>query len=234
MTFAILLLLAALVVAFLTLSGRADLLAGFAEVETGGLIAAGLLTLYVVFLLSGAGGRWRQVLGHLGIWIAIMAALVVGYAYREEVATVANRVAGEFLPPGTAVTLETGRAGEKAVRIRKRRDGHFVARSSINGADIAMLVDTGASTVVLKAADARRIGIDVEALSFSVPVNTANGMAYAAPVRLRALAIGPIEIGDVDALVAKPGGLNESLLGMSFLRRLRSFDFSGEFLTLRS
>ena len=50
-----------------------------------------------------------------------------------------------------------------------------------------MLVDTGASTVVLKPADAQRLGIDVERLTYTVPVQTANGTTYAAHVRLRNL-----------------------------------------------
>jgi aspartyl protease family protein len=123
--------------------------------------------------------------------------------------------------------------GERAVRIRRRSDGHFIASVSLNGQPVRMLVDTGASTVVLRPADAAKAGIDTEALRYTIAVNTANGTAYAAPVRLRSLAVGPVEIGDVEALVAKPGTLKESLLGMSFLRRLRSFDFTGEFLTLR-
>jgi len=211
MTLALILLLAGLVAAFLMLSGRADVLQGLADVETGGYVAAGLLALYVVFLLLGTGNRWRQRLGQLLVWLGVMAALVVGYSYREDVAHVANRVAGDLLPPGTALTVETGQPGEKAVRIRKRRDGHFVARTTVNNAGLSLLVDTGASAVVLKAADAQRIGIDLSDLNFSVPVSTANGTAYAAPIRLRSVAIGPIVI----------------------LRRLRSFDFSGDFLTLR-
>ena len=54
-----------------------------------------------------------------------------------------------------------------------------------------MLVDTGASTVVLKPADAQRLGIDVDRLRYTVPVQTANGTTYAAHVRLRNLTLGP-------------------------------------------
>ena len=93
---------------------------------------------------------------------------------------------------------------------------------------------TGASTVVLKQADAKKLGIDIATLKYTVPVQTANGMAYAAPVRLRNLSVGPIVIPQVEALVAQTGTLKESLLGMTFLSRLRSYEFSGEFLTLRS
>ena len=76
-------------------------------------------------------------------------------------------------------------------------------------------------------------GIDVKSLKFTEPVQTANGTAYTASVRLKTAAIGPIVVKDVEALVAEPGNLKESLLGMSFLRRLRSYEFSGDFLTIR-
>ena len=71
-------------------------------------------------------------------------------------------------------------------------------------------------------------------LRFSVPVQTANGLAYAAPVRLAVVNIGNITLSNVEALVAQPGVLKESLLGMSFLSRLRSYEFSGQYLTFRN
>jgi aspartyl protease family protein len=99
---------------------------------------------------------------------------------------------------------------------------------------MSLLVDTGASTVVLREADAMRLGVDTRRLNYSVPVQTANGVTYAAHVRLTSIAVGSIQIQGVDALVAKPGALRENLLGMTFLSRLRSYEFSGEFLTLRT
>lgn len=226
-------LLAGLVGTFFIFQSRPEAAAAMLNVETGALVVALATVLYIAIIVTTSGGRFGQMLRHLAIWGGLALALMVGYAYRDEVAVVANRVAGEIMPPGVGMSVETGIPGERAVRIRKRRDGHFTAAASINGASMAMLVDTGASTVVLKPADAIKAGIDVKSLDYSVAVNTANGTTYAAPVRLASIAIGPIVIKNVDCLVAKPGNLNESLLGMSFLRRLRSFDFSGEFLTLR-
>ena len=81
-----------------------------------------------------------------------------------------------------------------------------------------MLVDTGASTVVLKPADAQRLGIDVDRLRYSVPVQTANGTTYAAHVRLRNLTLGPISLNDVDALVAKPGDAQGKPARYEFLK----------------
>lgn len=230
------LVLLALVALFLVLSGNPDALGGtIAGVEPGMMVYAVALAAYAVLLFSNRGGRLGQSLRYLAIWAGLALALVAAYAYRVEFSQVANRVVGELAPPGQSVTLEGENGGPRTVRIRQRGDGHFAARADVNSrAILTMMVDTGASTVVLKAADAERVGIDTGALAFSIPVQTANGNAYAAATRLRSISIGGIEVRDVDALVAKPGSLNESLLGMSFLRRLRSYEISGEFLTLRS
>jgi len=143
-----------------------------------------------------------------------------------------GRLAGELLP-GSAMVVEQSPGGPAEVKIRKRLDGHFTVKAEVNGAATTMIVDTGASTIVLSPEDAKRAGIDVSRLNFTVPVITANGRTVAAKVRLNTVAVGPLQREDVDALVAEPKALNESLLGMSFLGRLRSYEFSGDFLTLR-
>jgi len=98
---------------------------------------------------------------------------------------------------------------------------------------MTLMGDTGASSVVLKPADAERAGGDLDKRSYTVAVDTANGMTYAAAVRLHTLAVGPLVVRNVDALVAQPGSVKENLLGMSFLRRLRSYEFAKDYLTLR-
>jgi aspartyl protease family protein len=103
----------------------------------------------------------------------------------------------------------------------------------VNGKEISMIVDTGASSIVLRPEDARKAGIPVDDLTYSIPVLTANGRAMAARIQLDQVAIGPLDRKKVEALVAKEGALTQSLLGMSFLSRLRSYEFSGDFLTLR-
>ena len=96
-----------------------------------------------------------------------------------------------------------------------------------------MIVDTGASTIVLRPEDAKRAGVDISNLNYRVPVLTANGRTVAARVYLDKVAIGPLDRQRVEALVAQPGAMTQSLLGMSFLSRLRSYEFTGDFLTLR-
>lgn len=218
----------------LLLRGAPDLLSGLGtgEIIT---IAAGLLLagLYIVSLVNDERTRPMQMLRHMIVWLAIGFCLVAGYSYRGELATIASRVGGELLPPGQILSVETGDEGETAVRVRRRLDGHFAVRASVNGQSMTLMVDTGASSVVLKPADAERAGIDLDTLQYTVPVDTANGTAYTAAVRLRSLAVGPLVVRNVDALVARPGTVKENLLGMSFLRRLRSYEFANDFLTLR-
>jgi aspartyl protease family protein len=197
-------------------------------------VGLGALTLlYLVFLSGDYRGRGLQALKHAAAWGMILFGLLAAYSYRGELQAVVYRVAGEVLPPGHVMTVDSGSTGGTAVRIRGDGSGHFLAQGRVHGTDVRLMVDTGASTVVLKAADAERAGIDVAGLSFTVAVQTANGTAYAAPVRLREIAIGPIAFDGIEALVAKPGSLNESLLGMSFLKRLKSYEVVGDFMTLR-
>lgn len=224
------------VVAAGVLIAREDL--GFAGLSGGQLAAAVVMLAFLLAisasLLSAYRGRFLTAARDMVVWVAIAFGLVAGYSYREELAQLTYRVRGELAPPGSPVTVEGQRTGEQSVRIRRRNDGHFIANTVVNGSSMTMLVDTGASTVVLRQSDAARLGIDLSRLSYSVPVQTANGVTHAAHVRLASVTVGSIRIEGIEALVAKPGALRENLLGMTFLSRLRSYEFSGEFLTLRS
>jgi aspartyl protease family protein len=216
----------------LLLAGDAGTIAGLDAGTFASLVVASALAIWIGgSLFSDYRGRLSQAAKDATIWIGLALLLVVGYSFRDEARHIWRRVAGELAPPGTTIA---GTDGEQSVRLRRRPGGHFVANVVVNNVPLSMLVDTGASVITLKAADATALGIDVDALSFSIPVKTANGTAYSAPVRLRRVAIGGIAVDGLEALVARPGALNESLLGMNFLNRLRSYEFTGEFLTLRS
>ena len=204
------------------------------DTSTFGYVALG--TALLVFIGGGVLARYRGQAGAMlrdaVTWVALGLALVTLYSYRDVLLPIAGRLAGELLP-GSAMVVEQSPGGPVEVKIRKRLDGHFTVKAEVNGAATTMIVDTGASTIVLSPEDAKKAGIDVSRLNFTVPVITANGRTVAAKVRLNTVAVGPLQREDVDALVAEPKALNESLLGMSFLGRLRSYEFSGDFLTLR-
>ena len=110
--------------------------------------------------------------------------------------------------------------------------GHFRANVEIDGRTVPMLVDTGASYVALSAEDADRLGVITRPSDFTLRMHTANGVAKAAPVRLHAVHVDTLSIYDVDAIVAQPGAMNGSLLGMSFLRRLTRFEAQPDRLRL--
>ena len=166
-------------------------------------------------------------------WLALGLGLVTLYAYKDELMPIAARVVGELLP-GSAMTVEQSTGGSPRCASGSGSTDISPRIVEVNGKSISMIVDTGASTIVLTARRTpRRPASTLSRLTYRVPVITANGRTLAARVRLDAVAIGPLDRNKVDALVAQPGALTQSLLGMSFLSRLRSYEFSGDFLTLR-
>ena len=180
--------------------------------------AAAMLVALLLFMLSRT---WRadaaRVVAAAVVWAALLIGLTGAYAYRFQVSDLAGRIASELFPAEPQV----GAGGE--VIVNRSLNGEFAIAAKVNGARVTFLFDTGASVVVLTAADARRAGVKVGGLDYDVPVSTANGSALAADVRLASVAVGPIVMRDVSALVARPGALDESLLGMSFLERLRAY-----------
>jgi aspartyl protease family protein len=112
--------------------------------------------------------------------------------------------------------------------------GHFVTTAKINNTSISVLVDTGATAVALSFEDAQNAGLQPNTLKFDVPVNTANGRADAARVKLRKVEVGTIRVPDVEGLVLPKGAFHGTLLGMSFLGRLTSFSVENGKLILKN
>jgi len=160
-------------------------------------------------------------------WVVIGLLLAVGYTYRTDLRDVADRVLSELLP-GRALS----RGG--TVEIARGNRGEFQIVAEINGARISTVYDTGASAVVLTQEAAKAAGLPLDFLNYSVPVETANGRTRAAHVTLDRIRVGGIEERQVSALIAQPGQLRMSLLGMSFLNRLKSSEVRGDRLVLRA
>ncbi len=104
------------------------------------------------------------------------------------------------------------------------RQGHFQADARVGGARIKFMVDTGASLVVLRETDAGHAGIRPAPVDYTARVSTANGTIKAAPAKLRSVEIGDITVFDVQALVLPDEVLPQSLLGVSFLSRLKRYE----------
>ncbi|NQV99732.1 MAG: TIGR02281 family clan AA aspartic protease [Rhodospirillales bacterium] len=180
-----------------------------------------------VFLLPSLFYRQlkaRQMFGYAAIWLGLGFVLFAGYAFRDEAASVFQRLAGELVPGAAQVS-------GSAMEVRMGRDGHFAVEAQVDGVGLMFLVDTGASDVVLSPADARRLGFDLEKLDYSKTYRTANGLVKGAPVTLGQVTIGSIQVNGVSASV-NGADMNRSLLGMSYLRRLSGFEINGNSLIL--
>lgn len=168
----------------------------------------------------------RETLRNIAIWLTIAAVLIVGLSFRDEIETVTLRVRSELMP---GYALESG---EHELVLTESSGGNFFIFGEANGVRIRFLIDTGASDTVLSPSDATNIGIDVRELDFSRVYQTANGMGRGAPYTLDSLSVGPIAISPMPVSVNE-AEMNSSLLGMTFLRRLRSFEIQGRRLILR-
>lgn len=135
-------------------------------------------------------------------------------------------------PELRAAVAVTPEAPRQNASIAKARDGHYWAEAEVKGERVRFLVDTGASAVSLTLADARRLGIQTDRLDYAYSVVTASGQARAAPVTLGEISVAGARLTDVQALVIEDG-LESSLLGMSYLGRLASFEATRTALILR-
>jgi aspartyl protease family protein len=120
-----------------------------------------------------------------------------------------------------------------AAQIVKAADGHFWAEAKVDGRAVRFLIDTGATAVALSQTDAQRLGIDTKTLNYSYRVMTASGETRAAAVKLASISVAGAQVRDVEALVVEKG-LETSLLGMTYLGRLSSFQATPRALVLRS
>lgn len=146
------------------------------------------------------------------------------FEYRGE--TLKRRLDGRARAPAEKTDTR------KPVQIFRDPMGMFKTVGSINGMPVSFLVDTGASSVAMNAAEARRLGIDFRVEGDATYVATASNVTQAFRVSLDRVKVGNIELRNVTAVVIDGPMPQEALLGMSFLGRLE-LNNQGDHLTLR-
>ena len=114
---------------------------------------------------------------------------------------------------------EIGASGHGKVLLAADPRGHFLIDGAVNRVPVRFLVDTGATMVSLPQRDADRLGIDYRSGRRGLS-QTANGTATVYLVKIDSIRIGEIELHNIDALVHEGPGLEQALLGMSFLNRV--------------
>lgn len=211
----------------LLISADAGSFLGLTQMQFGQLVP---LVILAILFAAGAFSRrqkFSSIVANFATWAGLFVVALVGYTYREDLKDFAARMVGELSPTTAIVDSENGTA-----TFRRGLDGHFTVASTVDGASIPLLFDTGASAVVLSYSDAQRAGISVGGLSFTLPVMTANGTGRAALVQLDQVEIGGISRRNVRAFVAEDGALQGSLLGMTFLQTLSRYSVAGDVLEL--
>ena len=183
----------------------------------------------------------KQLLREAISWGVVAVVAVAAISHFETLKTGAEQMLG--LPTASEVaearrTVRTPPAAkpvnrDSVVEIEAERNGHFNTEADINGRSIPVMIDTGATMVVLSYEDAERAGLMLTDKDFTRSVSTANGVARVAPVTLDRVSIGNITVRDVPAAVAESGRLGTSLLGMTFLSRLSRFDMRSGRLVLQ-
>ncbi len=130
----------------------------------------------------------------------------------------------EIPQPATARRMAT---------IRSRPDGHYWTRALVNKkSTVEFMVDTGASVVALTYKDAQKMGLRPDKLDYRWEIRTAGGVTMGASVKIDSIQINQVHVKNVDAMVLRTD-LEQSLLGMSFLRELYSYEFRGDRMLIR-
>ena len=155
------------------------------------------------------------------------AGAVVAYGDPNRIAQAGNTVSYAAASARAAATHEA-----RAVQIARGQGGEFALQAKINGVTAPMVIDTGATSVVLTYETAKAAGLPLELLEYDVDVETAGGHTKAARLTLDRLAIGKLVERSVPALVVPHGQMKTNLLGMSFLDRLESWEVRADRLML--
>jgi aspartyl protease family protein len=165
--------------------------------------------------------------------VIVLAGMVLGlcvFAARYADLAVKNSAAPPAATALAAVPAPPAPSQQNAYRssvvIPPDARGHFVVDARVDGRRMEFMLDTGASVVALRARDAAALGIHPIARDLTLEVKTANGTTRAAPVQLGMVEVSGLSVRNVAALVSADGALSENLLGLSFLSRLRRFEFS--------
>ena len=174
---------------------------------------------------STLGHRMRSIVTFAGLALAA-SILVPRYASHMSDAPAPAALAARPEPSVAAA------AAGRSITVPRDARGHFEVDARIDGRALSFMVDTGATVIALTAGDAARLGLRPGRSEYTVEVRTANGTVRAAPAELDRVEVGDLVVHNVAALVMPEGVLSDNLLGLSFLSRLRHFEYTDGKLVL--
>ncbi len=163
--------------------------------------------------------------------LAISGAIIVP-RYADRVHGAAPAEAPKLLSANSPQNPMPASSNSRSVTISRADNGHFAVTGRVDGRRLEFMVDTGASVIALTERDAAMLGIHPAASEYTAMVRTANGTVRAAPVELARVEVEDLVVHDVAAMVLPEGALSDNLLGLSFLSRLRRFEYADGRLVL--
>ena len=158
------------------------------------------------------------------VMLAGTAGAVVAYGDPDQIARAGDSISHMLFRKGLTTTA--------AVHIPRGQGGEFALKARINGVNAPMVIDTGATSVVLTWETAKAIGLPTDMLEYNVDLETAGGHTKAARLTIDRLSVGGLVEKSVPALVVPRGNMKTNLLGMSFLDRLESWSVRSDRLML--
>lgn len=166
--------------------------------------------------------------------LMILAAVLIGLGtYMAQVADrMSPAAASAGATPKPAATETVAQANGRSLNIQRDARGHFQTDGRIEGQRVNFMIDTGASLVALNEKSAARFGLRPSRSDYNATVSTANGTIKAARTRLAMIELGGLVVRDVDAVVLPDEALSENLLGLSFLSKLKRFEYANGKLVL--
>ncbi len=192
--------------------------------ELASLIKVAVVTVLVLSALFARRLPFGPTIRMAAAWIAIFAATFVGFSYRDSFVAVWNKSKGELSPGGA-------RNGDGTIRLMRNEDEHFWIDTKVNGHDVRMLVDTGATQTALPEDMAREFGVEIDPKAPGVPIGTANGMMVAMPARIADLDVAGIPRKNVAIYVSEKFG-ETPVLGMNVLSTFTQFRVEGRTMVI--
>jgi aspartyl protease family protein len=183
-----------------------------------------VIAMLVASLLSRKHHSNQPLLKYAFYWLLIICVGIFLYSFKDGYENIKERFMTALIP---SRAVDTG--GE--ITIKKSVNGHFLVDAFVNDKPVKFLIDTGASSVVLSLEDAKKVGVDIENLSFNRIVQTASGQGKVANTQVN-IKIGDFVVEDLPVLV-NSAPENVSLLGMSLINRFKSFEVNGDTLIFR-
>jgi aspartyl protease family protein len=189
------------------------------------LIYLTIMATALIFTLVRSGLRIPQLLKYSSAWLGIFCVIFLGYVYQNTLSDVLATLKNHLMPYAGKEN------SDGSVSFIRDQNGHFQIEALVEGKPIRFMVDTGATRTTLTVEDAESLGINTQNLSYDQLTHTANGSVYVAKIRLSDIKIGPIVVLAVRASVIKNMD-GCSLLGMSFLEKIKGYKVEEDRLTL--